>query len=255
MSMKNQNLPRLATWGTVVIFILISCGYAWRHYCCGRKISDKHVPAFRDGDCTQSPARKFGVFFSGEKAPMQPGIVIDLLDVSVSSHYEKDFGTNDMLSYNIRNESREDVFILLEPPPISLKWIEITTDVETYSITYPTIVRGPASWPLEALLFTGNKVWQSSKSFSVMKTFRQQIPEPSLGDLLVEQEPGASSTKDHSKEHFVKGQLQVSFDVTYCVVGKNEMKTQRLEKIITIDAQNTNSNNVQFMEPFQSNED
>lgn len=170
------------------------------------------------------------------------------MDVTTNSIYVKEFETNEVfgLNYIIRNESKKDIFILLDPPPISLEWVEITTDRDVYQFDYPIVVRGPPSWPVNSIFFSGNRAWKSAESFSVAKTFKQAIPSPLRNDLPAELEPEIFSTKPFGDERIVAGQLRVSCDITYFVVSENGLRTQRVSKNIKMDMQKIGFKNVLF---------
>lgn len=215
---------------------MLSLTFLRKHICFDQKKPREQASVLSDGGDKQPYEREVIVCFKGEKESIQPGIVIDILGITTNLVYKEEFTTNSALTYIIRNESRDDIFILLQPPPITLAWVEITTGNETIQIDYPIICHGIADWPISTLFFAGNRVWQSSTSFSVSEGFCQIIPSPSLKDLPIEQEPGSFYKKDFTNEHFVKGLLRASFDITYCVVGGNEMKTQRIEKTIIVES-------------------
>lgn len=217
-----------------IFVIMISFTFVWKHFRFDQKKPREQASVFRDRGGKQPYEREVKVCFKGEKESTQPGIVIDVLGIATNSVYEKNFTTNSMLTYIIHNESRDDIFILLEPTPVSLTWIEVTTDSDVYQIHQRIVVHGPSPHPVDAVFFSGYRAWRSSKSFSFVKGFSQIIPYPYLKDLPVVQEPESLFAKDFTNEHFVKGLLRASFDITYYVVGENEMKTQRIEKTIII---------------------
>lgn len=232
-----MNRKELVFTGCVIgciAVVVLGFTFAWKHLCFDKMKSGEQVSVLMVGEGSQPSEHEIKVWFKGEKESIQPGIVIDILGITTNSVYEENFTTNSVLTYIIRNESREDIFILLEPPPVSLEWVEITTSNESYQLEYPIVVHGPAPQPVDAVFFSGFRAWRSSTSFSFLKGFSLIIPSPSPKDLPIEQEPGSSLTRDFANEHFVKGLLRVSCVLTYCVVGKNELKTQRLEKVIIV---------------------
>lgn len=224
------------------IVIMLSLIFLRKHICSDQKKPREQASVPSDGGDKQPYEREVIVCFKGEKESIQPGIVIDILNITTNLVYEEEFTTNSALTYIIRNESRDDIFILLQPPPITLAWVEITTGNEIIQIDYPIVCHGPAPQPVDAVFFSGYRAWRSSKSYSFLKIFSQIIPSSSLKDLPIEQEPGSFYKKDFTNEHFVKGLLRASFDITYYVVGGNEMKTQRIEKTIIVKSTKEETN-------------
>lgn len=241
--MKNSKCVILSVF-SVVLSSFFALSFIWIY----KKGTENHLAVSKNEHTHQIRAHNLRVFFQDEKESIQPGLVIHIMDVTTNSIYVKEFATNEVFSLNfiIRNESKNDIFILLDPPPFSLEWVEITTDRDVYQFDYPIVVRGPPSWPVNSIFFSGNRVWKSTESFSVAKTFNQAIPSPLLNDLPAELEPEFFSTKPFGDERIVAGQLRVSCDISYFVVSENGLRTQRLSKNIKMDMQKIGFKNVLF---------